>query len=345
MPLINNIYMKKIQFPDNLTTDNEVSSRYGNNFMVIYINEPNQDDSVRYTNSSGAQIQDVNGIQTKNTRIANSFSFLAGGTFLDRSSGDKVTTTHTIFLPVPIGLKTNYGVSYGTLDITKEGLKIGSGLLSVGSGLVGKIIAARSGKVAGDAFASAIGQGTSAVQAVLPSIGAYTGLSLNPHSELLFEGVKFREFEFTYKLIAKTSQESERIQEIVNLLRFHMHPELDGKSFLFRYPSDFDITFYTKNSSGGVLKNKYLPFVMTSVLTGIDVNYSGSNNFVTFKDTSAPVEVDLTLKFKETQILTKEVILAVQKSIDENKEVASSSNVTRDSTGSINVNNPNPLNN
>jgi len=100
-----------------------------------------------------------------------------------------------------------------------------------------------------------------------------------------------------------------------------MHPELDGKSFLFRYPSDFDISFYTKNSNGVISKNKYLPFVMTSVLTGIDVNYSGNNNFVTFKDTSAPVEVDLVMKFKETQILTKEIILAIQKSIENNTAI------------------------
>ena len=306
--------MQKIQFPDNLTTDNEISSRYGNQFMVIYINESTQT-SVNYNPSPGV-VQNVNGIQINNTRVANSFGFLSGGQALNRS-GDNTKTTYTIFLPVPIGLKTNYGVSYNSLDLTKEGLKIAGGILQTVTNIGANVIGAKFSEAAVNAFKSSLSQGTSAVQSVLPVAGAYTGLTLNPHSELLFEGVKFREFELSYKLIAKNKTESDKIKEIVNLLRFHMHPELDGKSFLFRYPSDFDISFYTKNSNGVISKNKYLPFVMTSVLTGIDVNYSGNNNFVTFKDTSAPVEVDLVLKFKEVQILTKEVILQIQKSIEE----------------------------
>lgn len=306
--------MQKIQFPDNLTTDNEVSSRYGNQFMVIYINE-SAETNVNYSPSPGV-VQNVNGIQTEKTRVASSFGFLSGGQALNRG-GNKTKTTYTIFLPVPISLKTNYGVSYNTLDLTKEGLKIAGGIGSVLSTIGSGVIGARLGEVAANAFKSATTQGTSITQSILPTIGGYQGLSLNPHSELLFEGVKFREFDMSYKLIAKNRMESEKIKEIVNLLRFHMHPELDGQSFLFRYPSDFDITFYTKDSKGAIAKNKYLPFVLTSVLTGIDVNYSGNNNFVTFKDTAAPVEVDLVLKFKEVQILTKEVILQIQKSIEE----------------------------
>jgi len=217
-------------------------------------------------------------------------------------------------------LKTNYGVSYETVSLTDAVMKAGGSALDIAGNIAKGVIGARMGPAAVQKFTAAATQGQAVLAAAAAIGGASQGLSINPHSELLFQGVKFREFEFSYKLIATRKEESDKIKEIVNLLRFHMYPELDGKSFLFKYPSDFDITFYNKTGKS-VSKNKYLPFVMTCVLTDISVNYSGNNNFVTFKDTAAPVEVDITLKFKETQILTKEIILAIQESVENNTAI------------------------
>jgi hypothetical protein len=55
--------------------------------------------------------------------------------------------------------------------------------------------------------------------------------------------------------------------------------------------------------------NQYLPFVTTSVLKDLKVNYAGSGEYVSHAD-GAPVEIDLTLSFQEIQMLNKTVIAA-----------------------------------
>ena len=91
-----------------------------------------------------------------------------------------------------------------------------------------------------------------------------------------------------------------------------MHPDLDG-AFLYKFPDEFDIEFYTLDKNGKAVQNKYLPFFSTCILTNMTVNYSGKE-FVTHKDGS-PVEYELTLNFKETQILNKTVINTFDKYI------------------------------
>ena len=85
-----------------------------------------------------------------------------------------------------------------------------------------------------------------------------------------------------------------------------MHPELNG-AFLYTYPSEFDLEFWSIDSNGNPVRNTFLPFISTSVLQDLTVNYSGNKEFSSHPDGS-PVEYELTLKFQETQVLNKNVI-------------------------------------
>ena len=137
----------------------------------------------------------------------------------------------------------------------------------------------------------------------LSAFGAANQVAINPHRQLLFKGVGLRKFDFTYKLVARNVTETQTIDYIIRLLRYYMHPELNG-ALLYTYPSEFDLEFWSIDSNGNPVRNTFLPFISTSVLQDLTVNYSGNKEFSSHPDGS-PVEYELTLKFQETQVLNK----------------------------------------
>jgi hypothetical protein len=84
-----------------------------------------------------------------------------------------------------------------------------------------------------------------------------------------------------------------------------MHPEEVEKteSLVLNYPNTFDIFLLTPSS-------EYLFNIQRSVLVDMSVDYNGSGVASFFKGTGAPVDVRLTLQFKETELLTKSRIIS-----------------------------------
>ena len=307
--------MKKLQFPSNLLLEN---NRYGNQFMVIYINEPSSEvEAYKETDNKTVFNTDGNKIDTP-TKGNRTIGLTEGGSI--RPTINNIVK-YAIFLPIPMSLKTNYGVSYKDFNLTDEVIGVGSSVLGQIGTTISKAVSGFAGKRKADVLTSAGSFLGGVVPVILKAGLMYNGMAINPHTELLFEGIKFRDFDFSYKLIARSKKESDSIKELVNLFRFHMHPGLAAESLLFKFPSDFDIAFYYIDKSGKAVENTYLSFIMTSVLKDVSVNYSGNNNYVSFKDTYAPVDIDLTLKFQEKQILTKEIINKIQQSMETKVEV------------------------
>jgi hypothetical protein len=132
-------------------------------------------------------------------------------------------------------------------------------------------------------------------------VSAQSKTNLNPFREVIFEAVNFRTFSFRYRLMPRNKKESEDIFKIIKLFKFHMHPELSKDRLFFVYPAEFQITYFYRNR-----ENKYFHKFTPSVLTDLQVDYGGEQ-FTSFKDGS-PGEVNLQLTFRETEILTKELI-------------------------------------
>jgi len=133
-------------------------------------------------------------------------------------------------------------------------------------------------------------------------IGASSKTALNPFREVLFEAIDFRTFSFKYRFMPKNRNEVQSIQDIVKLFKFHMHPELSENRLFFIYPAEFQIAYYFGNQT-----NKYFHKFAPAVLTDLNVDYGGET-FTSFKD-GAPSEVNISLTFRETEILTKEKIV------------------------------------
>jgi len=136
---------------------------------------------------------------------------------------------------------------------------------------------------------------------VQSALSASSKTSLNPFKEVIFESVDFRSFAFKYKFLPKNKIESEAVRNIIKLFKFHMHPEMSEGKLFFIYPSEFQITYYFQNQ-----QNNYFHKMAPCALESMEVSYGGEQ-FSSFDDGN-PTEVNMTLTFRELEILTKKMI-------------------------------------
>ena len=189
-----------------------------------------------------------------------------------------------------------YGMNYANKDLgTLAGLVSGGIMESLGS----LNPDTEKGAAAIAAFAKLPGAfGAVDVQSAL---SASSKTSLNPFREVIFESVDFRSFAFKYKFFPKSKQEAQKVKDIIKLFKFHMHPELSKDKLFFIYPSEFQITYYFESK-----RNEYFHKMAPCVLESMDVSYGGEQ-FSAFEDGN-PTEVNMSLVFRETEILTKTMI-------------------------------------
>jgi hypothetical protein len=128
-----------------------------------------------------------------------------------------------------------------------------------------------------------------------------SGMAANPMKEQVFKNVNFRKFTFDYTFSPRSAQEASNVKTIINTFKLHMHPEYKDKDhFVFIYPSEFDITYYT---NGG--ENMNLHRHPSCVLESMNINYTPNGAFNTFEG-GMPTQINVTLSFLELAILTKE---------------------------------------
>lgn len=136
---------------------------------------------------------------------------------------------------------------------------------------------------------------------VQTALGASSKTALNPFKEVIFESVDFRSFAFKYKFMPKSKQESDSVKAIVELFKFHMHPEISAGKLFFIYPAEFQITYYFMDST-----NDYVHKFAPCVLESMEVSFGG-DQYSTFAD-GTPTEVNMSLVFRETEIITKKML-------------------------------------
>lgn len=128
------------------------------------------------------------------------------------------------------------------------------------------------------------------------------GKSINPFKTALFQDVSLRRFSFNYKFMPKNKREADNVQQIINLFKFHMHPEFSTDKVFLIHPSEFNIAYYYKGN-----ENNKLHKISTCVLTNMHVDYGNGDQMSSFVDGSS-VEINIKLDFMETEVMTKERI-------------------------------------
>jgi hypothetical protein len=135
------------------------------------------------------------------------------------------------------------------------------------------------------------------------------GYAVNPQLQMIYRGVGLRGFQLNFIFTPNSSEESQQIDHIVNMFKYHFAPSLQNatqtetNNMYLVPPSIFNVSFMINSD-----ENVYLPKYGDCVLTDIDVNYA-PNGFAAYED-GAPVQTQLTLGFKEVEIVTKEKIQA-----------------------------------
>ena len=208
--------------------------------------------------------------------------------------------------------KFSIGDLQGAGDDVKQAFsEMGSSLMNDMSGSSGamKGVAAAGVVVAGASLAAKFLPGSlgTAVGAVAGAVGGaaiakgmmkQSEFAINPHMAVLFKGIGFKEHSFNFKFIPRTVNESEDIQELCRIFRYHMLPGYKFGGLAFTYPDEFQIIFSDHLSP-------YLFDIGNCVLKSFDVTYNGSGVPSYSKD-GAPMEIDISLGFQEINIETRD---------------------------------------
>jgi hypothetical protein len=133
------------------------------------------------------------------------------------------------------------------------------------------------------------------------------GQADNPYLEVLFQTANLRTFSYNFTFSPKNKEETEDVQKIIQLFRFHMSPELKGKANRFlTLPSEFDIHYMYQAQDGQASENDYYNKIATCVCTACEVNYTpdGVKSF----EGGAPTKITMNVSFQETEMITKKKV-------------------------------------
>lgn len=132
--------------------------------------------------------------------------------------------------------------------------------------------------------------------------------------EVIYSSPELRSFRFDFMLYPRSEEEAVEVMNIISRFRFHQAPEYMQNSggFFLIPPSEFDIKFYYNGQ-----ENPNIPKIQTCVLETIDIDYA-PNGFSAYEvpqetfpsegRTGTPVAMRLSLAFRETEIITKQLI-------------------------------------
>jgi len=131
------------------------------------------------------------------------------------------------------------------------------------------------------------------------------GQATNPYMEVIFEKVGMRTFSYNFTFSPRNERETDDVQKIIKMFRFHMLPEMQGANERFlTLPSTFDIHYMYQFDSEIARENSFYSKIATCVLSGVDVDYT-PNGVKSFAS-GAPTQIKMGLNFMETEMLTKQ---------------------------------------
>ena len=134
------------------------------------------------------------------------------------------------------------------------------------------------------------------------------GQTMNPFIEVAFDSMGVRSFEYTFDFRPRNVDETDEVDAIIKLFRFHMVPELKGTNHRYMtIPSTFDIHYMYQTSRHDARENDFYNKIATCVLEDCRVNYTPGEDVMSF-ESGAPTHITMTLKFMETEMLTKEKV-------------------------------------
>lgn len=226
-------------------------------------------------------------------------------TVLNSESG-----TTTIQLPLPLNLSSNTSADWQQeqVGLIKSALMHNKGL---GSSLMGATSYKDALSILDKRMASTVTDTTEDAKALIArslesksALGS-ARLALNPRNEMLFNGMQFKTYAFTFMLVPYIQKDSDNIQQVIREIQKASAPEMRGEKVFMQYPETWFISFM---SGGGNSGNRYLMKMNECCCTSIEINYTPHGTSANMHENNAPLAVELSLNFTEIFIPTKESI-------------------------------------
>ena len=300
----------------------DVTERYNTEYDAAALN----DRPVGYEYSTGANAGEVaykRGLISKGGlgNILKSDSITLEPNVATGFSAQYPTTTRitdSIALYLPAAVQDNTAAGY-------EGMETGIlGLVAAGGGQFMQAMANQDYEKAAGALVGgvqavtqealkkigglAVAELTGTDEQTVRGLGAKAfGQAENPYIEMIFKQVSLRDFSYDFTFSPRNQKESEEVQAIIKMFRFHMLPELKGNNHRYlTLPSTFDIHYMYQFSPEQSHENNFYSKIATCVLAGVNTNYT-PGGVKSFADGS-PTQITMALSFKETELLTKDMV-------------------------------------
>ena len=214
-----------------------------------------------------------------------------------RPTHTRISNSIVLYTPAQ-GLESNYSVNYEAVETGLIGFLAERGASNFIEGL--STASGEAVRAFVDTVSGALGAG--GLRAVLDKSKAR---AKNPKKEQIFRDVPFREFNFAYEFYPRNEREQENVHKIIELFKFHMHPQIAPNRY-FVVPSEFQITYMYRDKA-----NLWFPKISRCVLKDMKVNYAPDGVVSTFRENdrgAAPVGITISLSFAEIEIMTKNTI-------------------------------------
>jgi hypothetical protein len=217
-----------------------------------------------------------------------------------KGSERKVKNTIAIYMPqtLKFNLQADYGAAeigggVGALAKLRDAMNsntfFGADLGAVGA-QVGNLITGL-----GSFATGGLGAGVGA------AVQRRTGIAPAAMTEMIFNGIDYRTFSFTFKFTPRNRDESDVVNGLLHAIKDAMLPKRYGKGqsiAAYTVPHEFVIRFMK-----GTKINPYLDQIGLCACTGVEIDY-GSDKFSTHPS-GDPVSIDATLTFRELELMER----------------------------------------
>ena len=124
-----------------------------------------------------------------------------------------------------------------------------------------------------------------------------TGMILNPNLELLFNGPNLRTFQYSFNFIPREPAEAQNIKNIIRFFKQNMAPKRDGKGTFLESPNIFQLKYLTD----GGQEHPFLNNIKLTALTNFTVNYTPSNQYMTYEENKSMTAYQVGMTFNELE--------------------------------------------
>ena len=247
-------------------------------------------------------------------------------------SGNQLSSI-ALYIP-PNSLQTSHNANYEGLDNAALLATAGSQaaeLFQGGGGIKGiisAVVGSESVRAAG--VSTAVRAGINRNPLAGTALGAGLGLAVNNHMALVYRGPNtFRSHTFNFSFFPKNVPESEMVRDILKDFRKGMLPRYSGAaktngrltSPFFKMPRHYRMSVMSLSGTNPYLDDEMFPRNgkqerINHVITNMTTNHD-PNGIVSLHQNGAPVQVNMSLTFQETEFIISE------DTVDENFETTS----------------------